>query len=180
MTDLLNDLVDEDEDMCESVFNSATEPAISIPDFLRRLHKYTHFSNECLVIAVIYIDRYNLSDPTFSLNRLNIHKLILAAVLLAAKYQDDFYYDNKAFEFAGGVNALHLHQLELELFKKLHYNLYVSEEDYHELKSKLYEVYGNSSDNWNKQLLKFSLSDDPHLCIFIEKYIFYWAFYYHF
>jgi hypothetical protein len=111
MTDLLNDLVDEDEDMCESVFNSATEPAISIPDFLRRLHKYTHFSNECLVIAVIYIDRYNLNDPTFSLNRLNIHKLILAAVLLAAKYQDDFYYDNKAFEFAGGVNALHLHQL---------------------------------------------------------------------
>ncbi len=97
MADLLNDLVDEDEDLCESVFNSASEPTISITDFLRRLHKYTHFSAECLIIAVIYIDRYNLSNSTFSLNRLNIHKLVLAAVLLAAKYQDDFYYDNKAF-----------------------------------------------------------------------------------
>jgi hypothetical protein len=78
------------------------------------------------VIAVIYIDRYNLNDPSFSLNSLNIHKLVLAAVLLAAKYQDDFYYDNKAFEFAGGVNALHLHHLELELFQKMDYNLFVS------------------------------------------------------
>ncbi len=33
----------------------------------------------------------------FSLNNLNVHKLLLTAVLLAAKFQDDFYYDNKAF-----------------------------------------------------------------------------------
>jgi hypothetical protein len=45
-----------------------------------------------------------------------VHKIILAAVLLATKFQDDFYYDNKAFEFAGGVNVLHLHQLEIEVF----------------------------------------------------------------
>jgi Cyclin len=47
----------------------------------------------------------------FSLNKLNCHKMLLTAILLAAKFQDDFYYDNKAFEFAGGVNATHLHQL---------------------------------------------------------------------
>jgi hypothetical protein len=57
-----------------------------------------------------------MSQPEFSLNRLNVHKMLLTAVLLAAKFQDDFYYDNKAFEFAGGVNTVHLHQLELELF----------------------------------------------------------------
>jgi len=82
-------------------------------DFLRRLHKYTHFSAECLVIAIIYVDRYNMAMENFSLNNQNAHKMMLAAVLLAAKFQDDFYYDNKAFEFAGGVNALHLHQLEI-------------------------------------------------------------------
>jgi hypothetical protein len=38
-----------------------------------------------------------MAQPEFSLNRLNAHKMVLAAVLLAAKYQDDFYYDNKAF-----------------------------------------------------------------------------------
>ena len=49
----------------------------------------------------------------FRLSNFNVHKMVLTAILLAAKYQDDFYYDNKAFEFAGGVNAAHLHQLEL-------------------------------------------------------------------
>ena len=71
-----------------------------------------------------------MAQPEFSLNRLNAHKMVLAAVLLAAKYQDDFYYDNKAFEFAGGVNALHLHQLELEMFQMLDYNLFVALEDF--------------------------------------------------
>jgi hypothetical protein len=96
-------------------------------DFLRRLHKYTKFSQECLVLAIIYVDRYNMGQSEFCLNTLNVHKMILTSVLLAAKFQDDFYYDNKAFEFAGGVNAKHLHQLELELFAKLDYNLFVSQ-----------------------------------------------------
>lgn len=52
-----------------------------------------------------------MAQEDFSLNTLNSHKMLLTAVLLATKFQDDFYYDNKAFEFAGGVNAIHLHQL---------------------------------------------------------------------
>lgn len=139
--DLLEDLIEQEGSPCESIFNSSSPPAIPLVDFLRRLHKYTQFSPECLIIAIVYIDRYNMSQPEFSLNRLNAHKMVLAAVLLAAKFQDDFYYDNKAFEFAGGVNALHLHQLELEIFQKLEYNLFVGEEDYQELEAKLYEVY---------------------------------------
>ncbi len=124
--DLLEDLIDQEGSPCESIFNSSSPPTITLVDFLRRLNKYTQFSAECLVISIIYIDRYNMSQPDFSLNRLNVHKMLLTSVLLAAKLQDDFYYDNKSFEFAGGVNTLLLHQLELELFSKLDYNLYVS------------------------------------------------------
>lgn len=111
---------------------------MSLHHFLQRLHKYTRFSAECLVIAIIYIDRYNMQMQEFRLNQHNVHKMALTAVLLSAKFQDDFYYDNKAFEFAGGVNAIHLHQLELDVFQKLDYNLYVSQEDYQELEFKLY------------------------------------------
>jgi hypothetical protein len=39
------------------------------------------------------------------------------------------------------VNAVHLHQLELDVFEKLEYNLFVSEQEYEELELKLYEVY---------------------------------------
>lgn len=140
--ELLSDLIEQEGAPCDSIFNSSTIPNITLHDFLKRLHKYTQFSAECLVIAIIYIDRYNMGMKEFRLNQLNVHKMVLTAILLAAKYQDDFYYDNKAFEFAGGVNAVHLHQLELDIFQKLDYNLYVSDEDYQELELKLYEVYG--------------------------------------
>lgn len=136
----------QDGSPCASVFNSSSPPALPLADFLHRLHSYTHFSPECLVIAVLYIDRYNLREGGFVLGRLNVHKMVLAAVLLAAKFQDDCYYDNKAFEFAGGVNVAHLHQLEMEIFTKLDYNLYVDPQDYQELEDKLYEVYAQDED----------------------------------
>lgn len=128
--ELLTDLIDQEGGSCESPFNSQTAPTIPLADFLRRLHRYTQFSAECLVIAIIYIDRYNMGQPLFSLSPLNVHKLLLTALLVSTKFQDDFYYDNKAFEFAGGVNATHLHQLELELFGALDYTLFVSQEQY--------------------------------------------------
>jgi hypothetical protein len=60
--DLMKDLFDQEGVPCDSIFNSASVPNISLLDFLRRLHRYTHFSAECLVIAIIYVDRYNMSQ----------------------------------------------------------------------------------------------------------------------
>ncbi len=87
----------EDDSPCDSIFNSQTVPNMKMGDFIRRLHKYTKFSPACLIVAIIYIDRYNLSEPSFILNHRNIHKVVLTGILLATKYQDDFDYDNKAF-----------------------------------------------------------------------------------
>jgi hypothetical protein len=109
---LLLDLVAEGTP-CNSIFNSQAIPNIELDDFLRRIHKFTQFSKECLIIAVIYIDRYNMRESEFVINRYNVHKLLLACLLLATKFQDDFYYDNKAFELAGGVNISQLHVFEL-------------------------------------------------------------------
>jgi hypothetical protein len=114
---------------------------LSIGDFLRRIHRFTHFSKECLVIAIIYLDRYNLQDDQFSLNPNNVHKILLACLLLATKFQDDRYYDNKAFEFAGGVNVAQLHRYELHIFAALDFNLYVDDQSYLELTQKLYFAY---------------------------------------
>jgi hypothetical protein len=60
--DLLEDLIEQEGSPCESLFNSSSPPAIPLVDFLRRLHKYTQFSAECLVIAIVYIDRYCWGD----------------------------------------------------------------------------------------------------------------------
>lgn len=90
--DLLHDLIDEDSSHCESIFNSPAIPTISLHSYLSRVHKYTQFSPACLLLAVIYVDRYNLQEEGFSLSNLNVHKIMLAALVLATKFHDDFYY----------------------------------------------------------------------------------------
>lgn len=68
------------------------------------------------MIALIYIDRYNLNCNEFSLTSNNVHKLLLVCLLLATKFHDEVYYDNKAFEIGGGVNNVKLIELETKVF----------------------------------------------------------------
>lgn len=98
------------------MFNSQNVPSISLSDYLQRIHKFAQYSPECLIIAIILIDRYNMSESTFSLNWNNVHRLLLTCILLAVKFQDDIYFDNVSFERGGGVGKTQLILFELEVF----------------------------------------------------------------
>jgi len=45
----------------------------------------------------------------FCLNKHNIHKILLAAIMLAAKFQDDCFKDNIGYQSATMINAAHLY-----------------------------------------------------------------------
>lgn len=60
------------------------------------ISKYAHCSNSSYVLALIYIDRVQDSSEDLILNRYCVHKfvssncrLLITAVVLAAKYNDD-------------------------------------------------------------------------------------------
>lgn len=78
-----------------------------------------------------------MNKESFCFNKLNIHRIFLTCLLLAAKFQDDIYYDNKCFELAGAVTAAELMEYELEIMEQLEFNLYVSGEQFEELVVKL-------------------------------------------
>jgi hypothetical protein len=59
-----------------------------------RIAKYAACSGECFVLALVYIDRIIQSNPTFVVNSLNIHRLLITSVMLAAKFFDDQYFNN--------------------------------------------------------------------------------------
>ncbi|KAF4719359.1 mitochondrial peripheral inner membrane protein, partial [Perkinsus olseni] len=95
-----------------SRFHSVTVPNITVSDYLLRLSKFFHCSGECFVIALVYLDRavkessYSASladaeeekeSSPFNITRLNVHRLLLTALTLAAKYYDDCYYANKRY-----------------------------------------------------------------------------------
>ena len=58
--------------------------------------------------------------------------MYLTCLLLAAKFIDDVYYDNKIYSHAGGVGLEHLWELEVELFQALDFNISVDEDTYQE------------------------------------------------
>lgn len=93
-----------------SKFHALRPPAISIKDYLQRVAKYAACSGECFVLALVYIDRIIQSNPTFVVNSLNIHRLLITSIMLAAKFFDDQYFNNvsqqcRAVEVSAHMNT---------------------------------------------------------------------------
>lgn len=60
-------------------------------------------SLSCFVYSLVLLDRIQEYNPTFILHSKNIHRLLLAANVVSAKYLDDFFYKNSFYANVGGV-----------------------------------------------------------------------------
>lgn len=83
-------------------FHALRPPAISILDYCSRIHKYASASPECFVLALVYIDRL-IQRNSLLLTSLNVHRVIVTAVMLAAKFFDDQYFNTAYYAKVGGV-----------------------------------------------------------------------------
>ena len=71
---------------------------------------------------------------------LTVHRLVITAVMLAAKLMDDKYYNNAYYARIGGVTTGELNHMELEMLRMLGYRTFVSSSRLHELLGRL-EVF---------------------------------------
>lgn len=83
-------------------FHALKAPSIGISQYLERIHKYASCSTECFILALIYIDRL-IQVNNFILTELNVHRVAITSILLAAKFFDDAYYNNAYYAKVGGV-----------------------------------------------------------------------------
>ena len=115
-------------------FKNKSIPSISIKNYLIRLSKHAKVNESTIILILIYIDRIcNMNH--FTLTYYNIHKLILAAFILAIKYNEEYYYHMIYYSKMGGVSLSELNYLESEYLKLVDYKLYVD--------TKLYDKYYN-------------------------------------
>mmetsp|Transcript_31232 Transcript_31232/g.53351 ORF Transcript_31232/g.53351 Transcript_31232/m.53351 type:complete len:424 (+) Transcript_31232:375-1646(+) len=108
----------------ETKFHAHRAPAIGILQYLERIHKYASCSKECFILALIYIDRL-IQKNNFLLTELNVHRVVITAVLLAAKFFDDAYYNNAFYAKVGGVLGTEMNALECEFLFKIDFSLRV-------------------------------------------------------
>ena len=102
-------------------------PSISIKDFLFRLTKYSKICESTLVMILIYIDRMCHKD-NFKITYYNIYKLMLAAMVVAIKYNEDEFYTLDFYGKLGGISKFEMNILEYEFACMINFKLFITEE----------------------------------------------------
>ncbi|TMW64270.1 hypothetical protein Poli38472_012892 [Pythium oligandrum] len=110
-------------------FEAFRAPGISIRDYLMRIHKYASCSPECFVLALVYIDRLHQMQG-FILTELNVHRVVITSVVLAAKFFDDHYFNNAYYAKVGGVPCPEMNELEVEYLLLINFSLHVASDTY--------------------------------------------------
>lgn len=82
-------------------------------------------------MALIYVERLLALHPAINLTLTNVHRLILAALVVSIKVFDDEHHSNAAYAQVGGVHVLELNALEAHLLVALQWRTYVSQEECH-------------------------------------------------
>ncbi|CAN8269898.1 unnamed protein product [Cochlearia groenlandica] len=76
-----------------TIFHGSRSPTMTIHRYIERIYKYARCSPSCFVAAFAYILKYIQRPETTSMTRhrltsLNIHRLLITSLLIAAKFLD--------------------------------------------------------------------------------------------
>jgi hypothetical protein len=120
-----------------TVFHALQVPPISVADYVCRIGTYTYCSPECYITAMVYLDRFLSANSRVPLTSLNVHRLLITAVLLAIKARDDAYYSNAYYASIGGISNVELNKLELTFLELIDYRLFVHQSEFNTYKDRL-------------------------------------------
>lgn len=109
-----------------SSFQGIRAPSISVGKYLERIHKYTNSSLSCFVVAYIYIDRLIHQQPDQPITSMNVHRLLVTSIMIAAKVVDDVHFNNAFYAKVGGISNVELNKLELNLLFCLDFRVQVT------------------------------------------------------
>ncbi|XP_077218274.1 cyclin p1;1 [Tasmannia lanceolata] len=108
-----------------TVFHGLRAPNLSIRQYIDRIFKYSNCSPSCFVLAHIYMDRF-FQQPDVHLTSLNVHRLVITSVVVAAKFIDDAFFNNAYYAKVGGVSTVEMNRLELKFLFSLDFRLQVN------------------------------------------------------
>ena len=72
-----------------AAFEGTGAPRIGLAQYLERVHRYAGLEPECYVVAYAYVDRAAHRRPAAAVASRNVHRLLLACLLVASKVLDD-------------------------------------------------------------------------------------------
>ncbi|KAI5841020.1 cyclin-domain-containing protein [Morchella snyderi] len=106
-------------------FWSKAAPEIPIEDYLFRIHRFCPLSTAVYLAASVYLHRLAVTERVIPLTRLNVHRLLLAALRVASKGLEDLSYPHKRFAKVGGLSEYELSRLEVSFCFLMNFDLKV-------------------------------------------------------
>lgn len=147
ISEILNDVVEDNKKLKTAPetleqhqrlsFHSNIPASLAIGGYVERITKYTHCEESTLITALIYIDRMCEINNIYLMEH-NIHRIVLAGIILAIKFNEDDYYTNTYYSKVGGIVVKELNMLEYEFLKLSKYSLYIKHETYEKYKNYLH------------------------------------------
>jgi len=119
---------------------AASAPAFAAPPlqdavaFVHRLAVRQRFSPPCAVLALCYLQRVAHALP---LAATSARRLILTALLVAAKFHDDHTFTNRDWAASDAISLQDLNRLELLFLKALDWRAALSQADYLDARARL-------------------------------------------
>lgn len=111
-----------------TVFDTLNDVKISLTDYLTRWNRYSDSGIIPMLMAVIYMIRFSNKTGVIITNT-NVHRLSLAALVIATKFLHDDIYTNRNYGDIGGVPTKELNILERHFLVGIDWDLLVSEEE---------------------------------------------------
>jgi Cyclin len=73
----------------------------------------------------------------FLLTELNVHRVVITSILLAAKFFDDAYYNNAYYAKVGGVLVSEINGLEVDFLFRINFSLHVTPDEFEKYRCEL-------------------------------------------
>ncbi|KAJ5918985.1 hypothetical protein N7466_009928 [Penicillium verhagenii] len=108
-------------------FLSKKVPPIPIRDYLLRLHQYCPMSTAVFLATSVYITKMALVEKVLRVTPKNMHRLVLAGLLVATKALEDLSFPHSRVAKVGGVSEQELSKLEISFCFLANFELRVDE-----------------------------------------------------
>ncbi|WEW57921.1 cyclin [Emydomyces testavorans] len=109
-------------------FFSKQIPAVSLKDYLLRLHQYCPMSAAVYLAASWYITRMALVERAIPVTAHNAHRLVLGGLRVATKVLEDLHHSHQRFSRVGGVTEKELTRLEISFCYLMDFDLKIDGE----------------------------------------------------
>lgn len=112
-------------------------PSIGFRKWVTTIISTTQVGKNVVLLALMFIYRLKKFNPGVSGKRGSEFRLLTIALMLGNKFLDDNTYTNKTWAEVSGISVKEIHIMEVEFLSNMRYELYASEAQWQEWKTRL-------------------------------------------